>query len=144
MEINIIENLNQLNLIDDLIDEKKEEIEALKEEKYQLKSIEIKDKIQNSKITGIETIIITIDERIESISKQLEELLKNKFFWNSVIDNLDNTEKKIIKLKYFQSCSMEYIARELKYSAPHIYRIHDKAIKKIYKMIENNQKMKIS
>ncbi len=103
----------------------RKEIAVIIEDKYQMKI--------TSDISGSPTkphrndydickAIIVCDEQIKEKLQRIEELLNTKKFVDYVYDQLTQTEKDIVRLRYFLSYPWPQVSREVCISIKQLYR----------------------
>lgn len=86
---------------------------------------------------SVEKIIVTYGHEIAKLEKRLEKAFKKRNLINTLIGVLDDTERKIIELKYFKKYKIWMITSSVSYERAQIYRYHDAAIKKMLEVYNN-------
>lgn len=91
------------------------------------KGNELSDTVYES----VEKILITYTHEVTKLEKRLEKAFRKRNLINTLIGVLDDTERKIIELKYFKKYKIWMITSSVSYERAQIYRYHDAAIKKM-------------
>ncbi len=84
------------------------------------------------KVHRMEDIIVKIADMENEVKDDIDRLVDLKKEINTIIKAVDNPEcQTLLELRYMCFKTWEEIAVEMEYTIQHIYRIRDKALKKI-------------
>ncbi len=89
------------------------------------------NKLSDTVYESVEKILITYTHEVTKLEKRLEKAFRKRNLINTLIGALDDTERKIIELKYFKKYKIWMITSSVSYERAQIYRYHDAAIKKM-------------
>lgn len=119
--------------LDHLINSKLRLLESLKSNRLQVKSMQFKsDVVQVSKQGNRqEDLIIRILDLEKEITKDIDNLIREKKKAKTVIDKLDEPYKVIMTMRYLECMKWEEIAYRLEYSIQAVYKIHGQALKRV-------------
>lgn len=117
----------------------REEIKQLNEQKKLLEEqkTSIKSQIINDLPKGggtvklLEDIMIEIEEIIVEIAKKSVDLATQLLNIEKCIENLESSERRLIRYKYLNGMSYSKIEREMNYSIRHLKRMHAEILEKI-------------
>lgn len=140
--MNAKEYLSQARFLDVRIDAKIRQVTRLNELATKCTST-ISDMPRNpspSQSTMEEAICKIIDLEAE-INRDIDRLVDLKREISNVIKNIDSSEEQVLlKKRYLCFESWEQIALDMGYSVQHIFRLHDKSIKKILVPMKDESK----
>ena len=133
-------DLKEIKRLKDRIETREKLIEEIRESMYDISAVQVTEKVQTSKETG-DNIGNDI-ARIERLEKQLKELKEeyNKRV-NEVLDATIDMEEEfayIIVTRYIKAKEWEEIANEMHYSVGYVYKLHNKALDSLYKIVNNS------
>ena len=80
---------------------------------------------------SVEKILVTYSHEVAKLENRLDKAFRKRNLINVLISFLDETERKIIELKYFKKYKIWMITSSVSYERAQIYRYHDAAIKKM-------------
>ena len=87
---------------------------------------------------SVEKILVTYSHEVTKLENRLDKAFKKRNLINILINMLDETERKIIELKYFKKYKIWMIESCVNYARAQIYRYHDTAIKKMLEVYNEN------
>lgn len=89
---------------------------------------------------SVEKIMVTYGQEVAKLENRLEKAFRKRNYINALIGVLDETERRIIELRYFKKYKIWMISSSVHYDRSHIYRLHDEAIRKMLEVynFENN------
>lgn len=131
--MNVKAYLSQAYRIDQRINSKLEQIVSLRE--LATKATSTLSDMPSSgtrNIHSMEGIITKMVDLEEEINIDIDTLVDLKREFVSIIKNINNPEHQtLLELRYLCFKTWEQIAVDMGYSAQHIFRIHDKALKDV-------------
>lgn len=98
------------------------------------KGNEISDTVYQS----VEKILTTYSHEVANLENRLDKAFRKRNLINALISMLDDTERKIIELKYFKKYKMWMIESSVNYARAQIYRYHDAAFTKMLEVYNEN------
>lgn len=127
------EYLSQAYRIDQRINSKLEQIVSLRELATKATSTLSDTPPRGTRnIHSMEGVIAKMIDLEEEINKDIDTLIDLKREFVFIIKKISNPEyQTLLELRYLCFKTWEQIAVEMGYSLQHIFRIHDKALKKI-------------
>jgi DNA-directed RNA polymerase specialized sigma subunit len=96
------------------------------------------NEISDSVYQSVEKILMTYSHEIAKLENRLDKAFRKRNLINVLISFLDETERKIIELKYFKKYKIWMIESTINYGRTQIYIYHDKAIKKMLEVYNEN------
>ena len=141
-EINVKDELMKIRAIKADIESKQRQIDYLDAKKTGIKSPVIDDmpKCEGCNIyENIDKILDQIDKINKKMCKSLSELCKLLEIWTNYVDMLDEDEKLLINLRYFECRSWRTVAKDLKYDERHVYRLHGKALANLSEIVNKDE-----
>lgn len=87
---------------------------------------------------SVEKILVTYSHEVAKLENRLDKAFRKRNLINVLISILDETERKIIELKYFKKYKMWMIESSVNYARAQIYRYHDAAFKKMLEVYNEN------
>ena len=128
--MNVRKRLSAIRISAELIATKTRQMEELEA---------LKTSIKSSQITGLpracgeynnklDDIIDKIDKLKNEKEQEIERLVELKSSVNYIVQELEESERLLIELRYFECKSWEEIADTMGYCERHVYRIHQSAI----------------
>lgn len=87
---------------------------------------------------SVEKILVTYSHEVAKLENRLDKAFKKRNLINVLISMLDETERKIIELKYFKKYKMWMIKSCVNYERSQIYEYHNAAIKKMLEVYHEN------
>ena len=87
---------------------------------------------------SVEKILVTYSHEVTKLENRLDKAFKKRNLINILINMLDETERKLIELKYFKKYKIWMIESCVNYARAQIYRYHDTAIKKMLEVYNEN------
>ena len=127
------EYLNQAYWLDRRIDNKLEQLSALKEMATKTTSIMNDDVVSHSRnLHSLQDVISKIIDMQAEINNDIDHLVNLKQEIMQVIKEVQNPEHQILlEQRYLCFKSWESVAEELGYNVRHVYRLHDEAVEQI-------------
>ena len=114
------------------IEQLKEEILYLEEQKTSIKSQIIKDMPKGgSERWELESILEDIENASKILNRKRRKLIKNLLKIENIIEKLEPTERTIMRCRYVSDMKWEDIGRKTNYVRESVIRIHKDIIKKI-------------
>ena len=119
--------------LDHLINSKIRLLDNLKFNRLQVKSMQLKtDVVQESRNGNRqEDLIIRIMDLEKEITKDIDDLIKEKQRAKLVIDKLDGPYRLVMSMRYLECMKWEKIAYRIGYSIQAVYKIHGQALKRV-------------
>lgn len=119
--------------LDHLINSKIRLLDNLKFNRLQVKSMQLKtDVVQESRNGNRqEDLIIRIMDLEKEITKDIDDLIREKQRAKLVIDKLDGPYRLVMSMRYLECMKWEEIAYRIGYSIQAIYKIHGQALKRV-------------
>lgn len=119
--------------LDHLINSKIRLLDNLKFNRLQVKSMQLKtDVVQESRNGNRqEDLIIRIMDLEKEITKDIDDLIKEKQRAKLVIDKLDGPYRLVMSMRYLECMKWEEIAYRIGYSIQAVYKIHGQALKRV-------------
>lgn len=119
--------------LDHLINSKIRLLDNLKFNRLQVKSMQLKtDVVQESRNGNRqEDLIIRIMDLEKEITKDIDDLIREKQRAKVVIDKLDGPYRLVMTMRYLECMKWEEIAYRIGYSIQAIYKIHGQALKRV-------------
>lgn len=119
--------------LDHLINSKIRLLDNLKFNRLQVKSMQLKtDVVQESRNGNRqEDLIIRIMDLEKEITKDIDDLIREKQRAKVVIDKLDGPYRLVMSMRYLECMKWEEIAYRLEYSIQAVYKIHGQALKRV-------------
>ena len=119
--------------LDHLINSKLRLLDSLKSSRLQVKGMQIKtDVVQESRHSNRqEDLIIRIMDLEKEITKDIDNLIKEKQRAKTAIDKLDGPYRIIMSMRYLECMKWEEIAYRIGYSIQAVYKIHGQALKRV-------------
>lgn len=87
---------------------------------------------------SVEKILVTYTHEVAKLENRLDKAFRKRNLINALISMLDDTERKIIELKYFKKYKMWMIESSVNYARAQIYRYHDAAFIKMLEVYNEN------
>lgn len=87
---------------------------------------------------SVEKIIVTYGQEIARLENRLDKAFRKRNIINALIGVLNDTERKIIELKYFKKYKMWMIESSVNYGRTQVYIYHDKAINKMLEVFNES------
>ena len=127
------EYLSQAHRIDQRINSKLEQVRSLRALAEKATStLSGMPKSDSPNSSRMEEVIVKMIDLEEEINRDVDALVDLKHEIVTAIKCLDNTEHQtLLELRYLCFMRWEAIAVELSYSSPHMFRLHDEALKAI-------------
>lgn len=119
--------------LDHLINSKIRLLDNLKFNRLQVKSMQLKtDVVQESRNGNRqEDLIIRIMDLEKEITKDIDDLIREKQRAKLVIDKLDGPYRLVMSMRYLECMKWEEIAYRIGYSIQAVYKIHGQALKRV-------------
>ena len=118
-----------------------EKLKALCKDAREISGIKIDDmpKVNQKKSRVENAVIETIcmyEENIERLNKDIQKLISKKEKMDGIIGELGLVEQRIMRMRYVEKKSWDYINVMTGYSRRQCFRIHDEGIGELAKRIE--------
>lgn len=130
IDLNIIREYNKMiSILEKELRQKRKEIDA-----FNTTYNEVRANIINSLTEHKVLSIIKLEEDIQSYKEKRDKAIVEI---REVINKLDdNVLRKLMELRYIDCLKWEEIAKMFNYSYNHIFKLHNKALKKISKILK--------
>ena len=127
------EYLMQAYRIDKQINSKLEQVMALKELACRASMTLSDTKVKGTRPTcRMQEVIVKMVDLENEINSDIDDLVDMKREIASAVSHLPDTNSRIVlELRYLCFFTWDKIADEMGFSRPHVFRLHDKAIKKL-------------
>ena len=127
------EYLSQAQRIDQRINSKLEQVRSLHSlAEKATTTLSGMPKSDTPSVSRMEEVIVKMVDLEEEINCDVDALVDLKHEIVTVIKRLDDTEHQtLLELRYLCFMRWEAIAVELSYSSPHMFRLHDAALKAV-------------
>lgn len=87
---------------------------------------------------SVEKILVTYNHEVAKLENRLDKAFRKRNLINVLISLLNETERRIIELKYFKKYKIWMIESSINYGRTQIYIYHDRAIKKMLEVYNEN------
>lgn len=135
--MNAKEYLSQATWLDQMIDSKLEQLEALKSLSMKVTSSFTKEKISGGNIekSKMESTIVKVIDLENEINDDIDRLVDLKKDIQDTINKIDDINQQLLlELRYLSGKGWDEIASSMGYDPRTVYRIHGKALKEFEKM----------
>ncbi len=135
--MNAKEYLSQATWLDQMIDSKLEQLEALKSLSMKVTSSFTKEKISGGNIekSKMESTIVKVIDLENEINADIDRLVDLKKDIQDTINKMDDINQQLLlELRYLGGKGWDEIASSMGYDPRTVYRIHGKALKKFEKI----------
>lgn len=136
----VLENYNVYKLRISIIEK---EIQELKSEMYDLKSLKLDGmpKAKGYTMSKIEEDIVNCDEKINKKQRYIDDLKSDLKIVEDLVKTLKKYNQDIIDMRFYQKISIEEIAVKKDRGYGAIQKTIDRSIKKMQKEYEKNKKL---
>ena len=118
------------------VDSRIRQLEDLRSTRYSLGAIDYsKDRVQTSKITAPQDIVIKIFDLEAEIQESIGAMVDQKHKVRECICAVPGLEGSVLEMRYLEGMEWKAIACELNYSVSGVKRIHERAIEEIEKSV---------
>ena len=135
--MNVKEYLSQATWLDQMIDSKLEQLEALKSLSMKVTSSFTKEKISGGNIekSKMESTIVKVIDLENEINADIDRLIDLKKNIQDTINKMEDINQQLLlELRYLSRKGWDEIAASMGYDPRTVYRMHGKALKEFEKM----------